>query len=370
MNVTERKNDDMKKTLALLLALCMAATSAVALAQAAPETSGYSGTVAYSRTLAVTAPFGGMLEDYDLRVGDAVAAGQPLFTLRTTKVYAPIDGTVRGLLMQAGEEAAAVQARYGALLSLEPTGRYVIYASTNNAYNTSTLNNENRYLTAGETVYLVSSDDDERTGVGVITQVNGRDFTIEVRQSNLNVEEKVTVYRDAEHSTRQRLATYARVEQAAATQITAEGSVLRIAVTEGQAVKRGDLLLETVTGTLAGLTPAEPTVTAPVDGVLVTLPRAAGDEVQQDGVLATLYANSDMCVTFDVDEGDLGTIAEGIRVRVTADAQPDWPAAEGTVTAISQMNTQGEGDATYTATVKLDDIGALRVGMNVSVYLP
>lgn len=360
----------MKKTLALLLALCLTAASAAALAEAAPDAAGYSGTVAYSRSMTVTAPFGGTLEDFDLSVGDAVAAGQPLFTLRTTKVYAPIDGTVRGLLAQAGDEAATVQARYGALLNLEPTGRYVIHASTNNAYNTSTLNNENRYLTAGETVYLVSSDDDTRTGVGVITQVDGRSFTIEVQESNLNVEEKVTVYRDAEHTTRQRLATYAKVEQAAATQITAEGSVLRIAVAEGQAVKRGDLLLETVTGTLAGLVPTEPTVSAPVDGVLLTLPRAAGDEVQQDGVLATLYAKSDICVTFDVDEGDLGAVTEGTRVRVTADAQPDWPAAEGTVTAISQMNTQGDGDAMYTATVTLDDIGALRVGMNVSVYLP
>lgn len=360
----------MKKTIAILLALCLAAASAAALAEAAPETAGYSGTVAYRKALTVTAPFGGTLLDYDLRVGDAVAAGQPLFTLDTTKVYAPINGTVHGLMAQTGDEAATVQARYGALLSLEPTGRYTISATTNNAYNNSDMNNVNRYLTVGETVYLLSSDDDERTGTGVITAVDGRSFTVEVLQSNLNVEEKVSIYRDAEHSTKQRLATYAKVEQAAATQITAEGSVLRVAVANGQTVKRGDLLLETVTGTLAGLAAVDAGVAAPADGVLLSLPHAAGDTVQQDAVLATMYAKSDIWVTFDVDEGDLGTVMEGMRVRVVADAQPDWPAAEGTVTAISQMSAQGDGDATYTAYVTLDDVGALRVGMNVSVYLP
>lgn len=359
----------MKKTIVILLTALLALSAMPALAEAAPEAAGYSGTVAYRSAITVAAPFGGTLADYDLRAGDTVKAGDALFTLGTTKVYAPIDGTVRGLMAQAGDDAATVAERYGALLNIEPAGRYSVSANTSRAYNSSDLNNVNRYLNEGETVYLRSSDDDERTGVGVITTVDGRNFTVEVKQSNLNVEETVSVYRDAAFTTEQRLASYARVSKAAATKVTGAGSVLSIAVTEGQTVKRGDLLFTTVTGALDGLTATGDTVVSPVDGVLLTLPKAAGAAVQKDEVLATLYAKDDLWVTFDVDEGDLAAVTEGRKVSVTLDALPDAAPLSGTVVSVSALSSGEGGDAQYTAYVALDGVDTLRVGMNVSVYL-
>ncbi|MEA4997959.1 MAG: HlyD family efflux transporter periplasmic adaptor subunit [Candidatus Limiplasma sp.] len=359
----------MKKLISMMLAACLMLVATAALAEPVDLTAGYSGKIAYTKIATLTAPFGGMLEDYDLRVGDAVKAGDVLFTLRTTKVYAPIDGTVRGLMAQAGDAAATVQARYDALVYLEPSGRFILNASTANAYKNSSNDNVNRYLNPGETVYLRSSDDNARTGVGRITAVTGRNFTVEVLESNLIMEDTVSVYRDQAYSTEHRLASYAKVQKAALTAITAEGSILRVAVSEGQPVKRGDLLFETVDGALDGLAEAQSTVVAPVDGVLVSLPQAAGNAVQQDAVLATLYAAENLMVTLDVNESDLDTIQVGTEVNVTLDAWPEMQPLRGSVTAMSAVNNGDTNDAVYTAYVALESVQNLRTGMNVSVYV-
>ena len=203
----------MKKTLAILMAAALMLGTLPALAETATDTAGFSGKVAYRSEMTLLAPFGGTLADYDLHVGDTVKAGETLFSIGTTKVYAPVDGTVRGLQAVAGDDTALVIDRYGALMSLEPAGRYTLNANTGRAYSSSDSNNVNRYLNEGETVYLRSSDDEDHTGVGVITSVSGRNFTVEVKQSNLNMEESVSIYRDQGYSTEQRLATYAKVRQ-------------------------------------------------------------------------------------------------------------------------------------------------------------
>lgn len=357
----------MKKIIRILLAVALLMTAIPAVAEEAPSTVGYSGTVDYQSVMTVTAPFGGTLEDYHLRVGDTVEAGQTLFQLGTTKVYAPIDGTVRGLHATPGDEAATGNERYGALLYLEPVGRYTLNATTSNAYDSDKTHNRNRYLTEGETVYLQSADDHDRTGVGIITQVDGRSFTVEVQQSNLDLEELVTIYRDSDYTTAQRIASRAKVQRADAVAIAPEGSVLTCMVQEGQTVHRGDVLLEMVTGTLSGLAPAEDTVKAPVEGVLLTLPKAAGTAVSQDDVLATLYDVNKLEVQFDLDEGDLDTITAGALVTVKLDALPHRDPIQGSVTSIAAISQDGE--VTYRAYVALESTQGLRVGLSASVYL-
>lgn len=358
----------MKKWIAALAALTLALTAATAFAQATPSGSGYSGQVDYRQAISVKAPFGGNMEDYALRVGDAVTQGQALFSLTTTKVYAPVDGYVRGLAVQPGDDTADVLARYQALMNVEPQGRYLVYASTARAFKDSKNNNVNRYLNEGETVYLQSSDDDDRTGVGTIIAVDERNFTVEVKESNLNVEEMTSIYRDSAFTTEERLASYARVQKNPAAKITAEGVVLRVAVTEGQQVKRGDLLMETVAGERMANVPTDDAVLSPAEGVLISLPVAPGTTVQQDQVIATLYANHDLLVTFDLDEGDLDAVLPGSAVQVTLDSLPNREPLTGRVQSVSNLAT-GAGEAKYTAYVTLDSVENLRPGMSVSVYL-
>jgi len=359
----------MKKILIFVLGLSLMLTGASAMAESAAGGVTYSGKVAYRNVQTVTAPFGGTLNDYTLRVGDTVQAGDALFSLKTTKVYAPFDGTVHGVQAMAGDQATEVTARFGALMYMEPTGRYTVTTSTANAYKSDSNNNENRYINEGETVYLRSSDDNDRTGAGVITKVDGRNFTVLVASGNLNVEDTVSIYRDAKFSTSQKLASYAKVQRAASTAITGEGSVFKCLVTEGQAVKRGDVLLEMVTGTLDNLAATGDTVVAPAEGVILSLPKAAGSAINQQDVLATLYANSDLGVQFTLDESDLDTVTVGAEVNVTLDALSQRDAMKGSVVSIASIPGTESGASKYTAYVALSDAKNLRDGMSVSVSL-
>lgn len=358
----------MKKTLALLVAACLLLGSATAMAEDSANDIGYSGKVTYAQTISVLAPFGGMLQDYAVKVGDTVSAGQVLFTLSTTKVYAPFDGTVRGLQVQAGDEAQSVIDRYGALLYLESPGKYTISATTSGAYDSENTHNVNRYLNEGKIVYLRSSEDNSRTGEGIVTSVSGRNFTVEVLQSTLDLEDKVSIYQSDAFASAERIATNARVQREDSTAVTAEGSVLRCMVSEGQSVKRGDVLMETVTGTLDRQHLTSEQVVAPADGVVVTLPQTSGSTVSKDAILATVYAQSALEVTFDIDESELSQFSIGQDVRVTFDAMPELEAIGGTVTAISSLSNNDDGDAQYTATVQLNSTDGLRSGMSVSVY--
>lgn len=359
----------MKKITVFLLALSLMLIGVPALAETSTSGVSYSGTVAYHATRSVIAPFGGTLRDFTLNAGDAIKAGDALFTLSTTKVYAPFDGTVHGVQAQPGDEAATVTDRYSALLYMEPAGKYTVSTSTANAYKSDSNNNINRYLNEGETVYLRSSDDNDRTGLGVITTVDGRNFTVEVKEGNLIMEDTVSIYRDAAYSNAERIASYAKVQRAASTAITAEGSVLKCMVTEGQSVKRGDLLLETVTGTLTGLQGVSDTVAASADGTIVSITKTSGTAVNQNDVLATYYTQDDLWVQFAVDESDLDTIEAGAKVKVTFDALSARDALEGTVVSVASIPGETGGSSKYTAYVQLSDTATLRDGMTVSVYL-
>ena len=309
------------------------------------------------------------MADYSLKAGDAVKTGDAMFTLSTTKVYAPFDGTVHGVQAQPGDEAATVSDRFGALLYMEPTGKYTVSATTANAYKSDSNNNENRYLNEGETVYLRSSDDNDRTGVGVITTVDGRNFTVEVKEGNLNVEDTVSVYRDMKYTNAGHIASYAKVQRAASSAIKAEGSVLKCLVTEGQNVKRGDLLLETVTGTLDGLKGVSDTITAPEEGTIVSVTKASGAAINQNDVLATYYTQDDLWIQFTVDESDLDTIVAGMKAKVTFDALTTRDALEGSVVSVASIPGETGGSSKYMAYVKVSDTATLRDGMTVSVYL-
>ncbi|MDD3212819.1 MAG: HlyD family efflux transporter periplasmic adaptor subunit [Eubacteriales bacterium] len=357
----------LKKCLAMFLVLSLALVSVPALAESVHVD--FSGRVEYTDTVSVLAPFGGNLADFSLRAGDTVTAGEALFALSTTKVYAPFNGIVRGLRATPGDDAAQVADRYGALLYLEPEGLYTVSATTNGAYNGNDTHNVNRYLNQGDTVYLESTDDEARTGTGIITSVDGRSFTVEVLQSNLELEETVNLFRDEAMTTANRIARSARVQHATATAVTAEGSVLRCAVTEGQSVQRGDLLFETVDGALTGLLPAGDTVVSPADGVVVSVAKAAGDAVAKDAVLATLYEQASLRIVFNADESDLDSISVGQKADLTFDALPQRAAFTGTVESVSSLPLSDTGSPQYEVTLLPDDATGLLNGMSVTVRL-
>lgn len=126
----------------------------------------------------ITAPFAGTLLPFDYETGDSVSAHETLFTLDTIPVYATQAGTVSAVFASVGDDASGVAAHYGALAVIEPKNALYIDASTDQAYNDA----DNRYIHAGETLYLKLSND---KGTGVVTSVSGKKYTVEILSGQL-----------------------------------------------------------------------------------------------------------------------------------------------------------------------------------------
>ena len=135
----------MKKT-ATLGALLLALT----LPLAAQAETVCAGEVTAGTTQVIAAPYGGLVEDVRVRVGDSVKIGDPIATVETRKTYASTDGTVSGVFAREGDSADGVKTQYGALVYIEPINRYTLECSTEKGYNSS----ENRYIHIGESVFL------------------------------------------------------------------------------------------------------------------------------------------------------------------------------------------------------------------------
>ena len=80
----------MKRFAALLLGLMLCFSTALA----QEDTLILTAVVEGRETLALKAHASGELLPFTVRTGDAVSAGETLFTVEPVKVYAPIDGTV------------------------------------------------------------------------------------------------------------------------------------------------------------------------------------------------------------------------------------------------------------------------------------
>ncbi len=111
-------------------------------------------------------------------------------------------------------------------------------------------------------------------------------------------------------------------------------------------------------------------ITSPVTGKVIAKNSLKGDTVSSNNggsssSLCTIYDLS--AVTFDmyVDELDVMTVAVGQEVNITADALEDVE-INGVVTNISLESTTSQGVTQYPVTVRIDDVGDLLPGMNVT----
>ncbi|MBR7146125.1 MAG: MlrC C-terminal domain-containing protein [Oscillospiraceae bacterium] len=261
----------MKKLIAALLCLCcLTAGTAMALE--------IEGKIQPAKTLSIRAPYSGMADDVEWAAGDEVLAGDALAVLSTTKVYADFDGTVTGIFAQAGDSAASVAERYGALMYVEREALYTAQCTTSGAAS----DNENKIVHAGETVYIRSTADSKREGVARVTGVSGNSYTLEVvLEDDLKLNDSIKVYRDDDFDADSciGMGKLSRIDPVA---VTAEGSVLAVHVQPGQKVARGEVLLEIVPDVLEGMKGGDGSVYAPQDGVLLSVLIQGGEQVAKE----------------------------------------------------------------------------------------
>lgn len=357
--------------------ICCAIMAALLLGCAAQAEISFEGSVVASETTPVLAPFGGMVDRIRLRVGDRIEIGDDVASIATTKVYAAADGTVSGVFAREGDDAESIAERYGALIYIEPTNRYIISASTEKAYNSSAT----KYVHIGERVYLSCTKDGSHTGVAIVTSVSDVDeagntpYKLEVVGGSFYMGETVGIFRDSGYDAKTRIGR-GTIQQNAAVAVKGTGSVLKLHVQEGDSVERGELLFETVEGTLDGLYAMDNSILSGVAGVVATVDVAPGGAVSKGAKLISVYPDGSLQIEILVSEMDLRELHEGDRVEI----EFDWDAegirrTTGVVEAISHVNvTPAEGaaassSAEYSAYISFDAAEDVRLGMSVIVYL-
>ncbi len=330
----------------------------------------FTGTVAASETYEVYAPIGGKVLNVNGDVGDRVSADTVLVALSTTKVYAEEDGTVTGVFGQPGDSAETVSSLYGSVISIEGESVYSIAASTTNAYNTTAT----KFVHVGENVYLSCYSDGNHTGTGVITAIEGTDYTVRVTSGEFLVGETVNVYRGDSATSTKRVGR-GKLNRTSPTAVTGSGSIVSIAVSAGDTVRRGDLLFETLDGSFDGLYMSGSEITAGINGTLSQLNAQQGGSVQKDEVVAVLYPEGAMRIEASVDEANLASIHVGDPVNIELIWNQDEEVAyPGTITGISAIADSNEGQndetesaVTYTVYIGFTPDENTRYGMSAVV---
>jgi len=352
----------MKKVVSLLVSLCLLCSAS---ALAADDLTGRpiaDGVVAATNYVDVTAPYSGTLSSFTLESGDEVRMGEALFTYETTDVYATESGTVKTVFIRPGDDAAAVTARYGSVIGIEQDDGYQVTASTNG----SASDNENKVLHLGETLYFKTTGTNGDKGSGTVTWISGINYIVSVDSGTFNVNASVTVYRGDDY------ANSACVGKGSVTRrdpllITGAGRVVRVYVSSGDTVKKGDRLASFVSADAAP-DGATTLVRSNASGVVAAVAVAEGQQVWKGQWLCRLDLTDTIEVVADVDEVDLGTLAVGDTLPVTLDMDENV-VLTGTVTQISALGVSKQNAAYFTVHAVIT-AGSAPLGASASLYLP
>lgn len=168
----------------------------------------------------------------------------------------------------------------------------------------------------------------------------------------------------------------------------AGGTVSVINVQEGDAVSKGDILIEltgddlteSIQSASESLRSAEIsmqnqqdnmsnyTITSPISGTIIEKDAKQGDALTSGSTLCVIYDLSYLEMVINVDELQIGALSVGQKVQITADAVADKTYV-GTVTRVSMKGSSSGGTTTYPITIRIDDTDGLRPGMNANAEI-
>ena len=168
----------------------------------------------------------------------------------------------------------------------------------------------------------------------------------------------------------------------------ASGTVSAINVQEGDAVSKGDILIEltgddlteSIQSASESLRSAEIsmqnqqdnmsnyTITSPISGTIIEKDAKQGDALTSGSTLCVIYDLSYLEMVINVDELQISSLSVGQKVQITADAVQDKNYV-GTVTRVSMKGASNGGTTTYPVTIRIDETDGLRPGMNANAEI-
>ena len=201
----------------------------------------------------------------------------------------------------------------------------------------------------------------------VVLRLGGNNEEIRME---LAFDESVGVFRNPQYTSMSRIGR-GTVVRTAAVAAKAKGSVLKMHVKNGDHVERGQLLFETVTGSLKDLQPTGSEVMSDVEGIVASVDAKKGAKVEKGDALITVYPKDEIQIEILISEADLPTI----RVGETVSIEFNWSIEhedrqEGVITSISYINQTDENatGTTYKAYINFEPDENIRLGMTAIVY--
>ena len=301
--------------------------------------------------LIITSPVSGQVYSIDVEVGDAVAAGETVATIRDSQ-------TMSLEVSFPADAAASFYVGQSATVTLDST-----------------------FETLTGTISEISGTDTVLTGNVIV-----RTVTIDVSNpGGLSTEQTASAAVGTATSTASGTFTYKEEET-----VTAEvsGEVSSIRVSEGDQVSSGQTLIvltsddldDSLQSASESLRNAEIslenqyenlddyTITSPIKGTIVDKNYNAGETTEANEVLCTIYDLSYLTMTLSVDELDIASIEVGQSVSIVADAVEDTTYT-GTVTKVSVAGTSSGSATTYPVTIRIDETDGLLPGMSVDATI-
>ena len=319
-----------------------------------------SGNVVAGYETSITAPFGGTVSTVDVREGKWVNEGDQLGTVKTTRVVSPADGVVRGIYVEEGDSLS------GTVLTVAPESKYTVTATIEKAYTSV----ETKYVELGETVYIRCHIDGSHQAMGRITAVQGSSFTVETISGELYMEETVNIFRSPDYDSESRIGqgTVGRTSEIA---VTGTGSLVRMHVENGETVERGQILFETVEGSLSAMTAVGNAILAENAGVITSVTLTPGMKLQKGATIATYCPRDGFELSVTVPED----LISYVHVGDTMSFELTWNERDpmqyvGQVVETSYIGTTAaDGTAVFTAILSFDADESVRIGMSAVVKL-
>ena len=223
----------MKKLVSLLLVLTVLAGISASAAPAEPDLTAYSvanGVVTSSVFDDITAPFSGTLSFFDLEPGDTVQPGDTIFSMLTTPVSAPEDGTIRYLFAKDGESADAAMSTYGAVVALQPLRRQRLSCT----YSGAADYDDCRHLHIGDILYFKV---DKEKGTGVVIATRDGAYDVEVLTGEYDAGKQLDLYKDNDYAYDNKVGSGKVILREDLT-IAGSGMIAEMMVSPGDAVKK------------------------------------------------------------------------------------------------------------------------------------
>lgn len=348
----------MKRIIAILLAmtcLCAAASAEVSA----------DGAVSCGASVAQLAAMGGLVSDVSVMAGDYVRPGDALVTLTTTRVYAPCSGTVETLFAGIGQNADAAVEQYGGVISIAPESLFTIYATTDDAYDSVRTS----HISSGQTVYMKCTKDGTHRGVGRVTRIEGNIFLVEATGGAFYNGETVYVYMESDYDSADRLGKGTAVATPAVN-VEAAGDIVRVYVSAGDFVEKGQLLMETLAALpLDGFLSNDFTLRAQSEGYVTAVHAQLGQTIERGGLLIEFCPADGLEFIAKVAEEDLPYVRVGDDATVLFELAEEDLSLAGRVQAISFLPETNDGATTYDVRISIPANISVHPGMHATAVI-